>query len=268
MAKGRLDILLVQRGYYPSREQARSAIMAGRVFVDGDRIDKAGTGVAFEAEIDIRGQDNPFVSRGGFKLLRAIEVFGLDLNGKTVLDAGASTGGFTDCALQAGANHVIAVDVGYGQLAWKLRNDPRVTVIERTNVRYLDPESLPVKADLITADVSFISLSKILPKLNQLSKDVAEYVLLVKPQFEAGRYKVGKKGVVRDPDVQVEVLDRLVGEVNSLDWSVRGLTHSPIRGPQGNIEYLIYASKGITPVQFNTEQIDRVVKEGHKAFML
>ncbi|MBU4555029.1 MAG: TlyA family rRNA (cytidine-2'-O)-methyltransferase, partial [Candidatus Desulforudis sp.] len=144
----------------------------------------------------------------------------------------------------------------------------RVTVIERTNVRYLDPESLPVKADLITADVSFISLSKILPKLNQLSKDVAEYVLLVKPQFEAGRDKVGKKGVVRDPDVQVEVLDRLVGEVNSLDWSVRGLTHSPIRGPQGNIEYLIYASKGITPVQFNTEQIDRVVKEGHKAFML
>lgn len=267
MVKGRLDLLLVQRGYYPSREQARSAIMAGRVFVDGTRVDKAGTAVASEAEIDIRGQDNPFVSRGGYKLLRAIEVFGLNLKGKTVLDAGASTGGFSDCALQAGASHVIAVDVGYGQLAWKLRSDPRVTVMERTNVRYLNPESLPEKADLITADVSFISLSKILPILNQLSKDVAEYVLLVKPQFEAGRDKVGKRGVVRDPDVQVEVLDRLVDEIEKLDWSVRGLTHSPIRGPQGNIEYLLYASKGIPPVEFRTEQIDLVVKESHQAFM-
>ncbi len=269
MVKERLDILLVRRGYYPSREQARSAIMAGRVFVNGQRMDKSGTGVASEVDIEIRGQDNPFVSRGGLKLVRAIEEFKIDLRGKTVLDVGASTGGFTDCALQAGAGHVIAVDVGYGQLAWKLRNDPRVTVLERTNIRYLDPGSLPIQVDVVTVDVSFISLSKILSKLDGLTKEIAQFVLLVKPQFEAGREKVGKKGVVRDPEVHAEVLDRLVGVIVALGWSVMGVTHSPVRGPEGNIEYLLYASKGALPnVSLVPVPVHQVVGEAYRAFQV
>lgn len=263
MAGERLDVLLVRKGFYPSRERARSVIMAGRVFVNGRRVDKPGTQVTPDADIQIRGKDNPYVSRGGLKLARAIEAFEIDLKGKVVLDVGASTGGFTDCALQEGAARVIAVDVGYGQLAWKLRNDPRVTCLERTNIRYLDPESLPERADVVTVDVSFISLSKILDQLHALSGDDARFILLIKPQFEAGREKVGKKGVVRDPEVHQDVLYRVLEEMRARGWSVLGITHSPIRGPEGNIEYLAYAAKRNGGNQVSSEMVPEVVRRAH-----
>lgn len=263
MARERLDVLLVRKGFYPSREKARSVIMAGRVFVDGRRVDKAGTAVAPGAGIEVRGRDCPFVSRGGLKLARAIEEFDLDLRGKTVLDVGASTGGFTDCALQAGAAHVVAVDVGYGQLDWKLRNDPRVTCLERTNIRYLDPEGLPARPEVVTVDVSFISLSKILDRLDLLAGDRARFIFLVKPQFEAGREKVGKKGVVRDPAVHRQVLEKVLDLVKARGWSVRGLTHSPVRGPKGNIEYLVYAAKGDGPDPQAADKVAAVVQRAH-----
>lgn len=263
MAKERLDVLLVRRGLYPSRERARSVIMAGRVFVNGQRVDKPGTAVVPDAEIQVRGKDNPYVSRGGLKLARAIEEFGIDLEGKVVLDVGASTGGFTDCALQAGAARVIAVDVGYGQLAWKLRNDSRVTCLERTNIRYLDPESLPARADAVTVDVSFISLTKILDRLHALSGDEARFILLIKPQFEAGREKVGKKGVVRDPKVHLEVLYRVLDRMRAQGWSVLGITHSPIRGPEGNIEYLVYAAKQNGVDRVSAEAVRDAVERAH-----
>lgn len=262
MAGERLDVLLVRKGLYPSRERARSVIMAGRVFVNGRRVDKAGTAVAADAQIQIRGKDCPYVSRGGLKLARALDEFGIDLQGKVVLDVGASTGGFTDCALQAGAARVIAVDVGYGQLAWKLRSDPRVTCLERTNIRYLDPGALPAAPDVVTADVSFISLSKIMDQLDVLSGDGARFVLLVKPQFEAGREKVGKKGVVRDPAVHREVLHQVLDRAGAQGWSVLGLTHSPLRGPKGNIEYLVYAAKNGGD-RVSPEAVAGVVRRAH-----
>lgn len=238
--KLRLDVLLVEKGFFPSREKARAAVMAGQVFVGGECFDKPGRPVVADAVLDVRGNPVPYVSRGGLKLEKAIRVFGLDLAGQVVLDAGASTGGFTDCALQHGARLVYAVDVGYGQLAWRLREDPRVVVLERTNIRHLAPEALPERPGFVTIDVSFISLKLVLPKVGELAGPDAAGVALVKPQFEAGRERVGKKGVVREQAVHVAVLTSVLNVVRALGWSACGLDHSPVTGPEGNIEFLLH----------------------------
>lgn len=255
--KQRLDVRLAEEGYFPSREKARAAVMAGLVFVDNKRVDKPGQAVSSLSAIEVRGDPAPYVSRGGLKLEKAIRQFGLDLNGRVVIDVGASTGGFTDCALKHGARLVIAVDVGYGQLAWSLRNDPRVVVLERTNIRHLNREALKEIPDIATVDVSFISLDKVLPVLGELTAPEGEGVILVKPQFEAGREKVGKKGVVRDPEVHIEVLERVLGLVQGLGWSVRGLDFSPVTGPEGNIEYLLYYKKDGGPAACNVPEVVR-----------
>ncbi|MCL6634505.1 MAG: TlyA family RNA methyltransferase [Peptococcaceae bacterium] len=241
--KQRLDVRLAEEGLCPSREKARAAVMAGLVFVDGEKADKPGRLVDPGSVVELRGNPVPYVSRGGLKLEKAIEVFGLDLEGRVVLDVGASTGGFTDCALRHGARLVYAVDVGYGQLAWRLRNDPRVVVLERTNIRYLTPQAFAEMPDFATVDVSFISLNIVLPAVGRLTAPEAPGVALVKPQFEAGRDRVGKKGVVRDPEVHLEVLNSVVALVRNLGWSVGGLDFSPVTGPEGNIEYLLYFKK-------------------------
>ncbi len=241
--KQRLDVRLARDGHCPSREKAQATVMAGLVFVDGERADKPGRLIGPESIIEVRGNPVPYVSRGGLKLEKGIKVFGLDFNGKTVLDVGASTGGFTDCALKHGAALVYAVDVGYGQLAWQLRCDPRVVVLERTNIRYLTGEAFKEIPDFATVDVSFISLSKVLPRIGELTVPGAAGVALIKPQFEAGRDKVGKKGVVRESAVHIEVLNNVAALVEELGWFVGGLDFSPITGPEGNIEYLIYFKK-------------------------
>lgn len=249
----RLDIVLVERGFFETRNRAQTAIMAGTVMVNGLKVNKAGTPVSEDAEIRIIGEQLPYVSRGGLKLEKAIETFGLSFEKKIVLDIGASTGGFTDCALQKGARKVFSVDVGYGQLAWKLRQDPRVVNLERTNARYLTEADIGEKVDIITVDVSFIALGKVVAAACKLLKSGGELVALVKPQFEAGRENVGKKGVVKNPDVHVEVLKRVTETLNGLNFSVINLTFSPIRGPKGNIEYLVYAVKDCS---INHEPID------------
>lgn len=259
--KQRLDVRLTAEGYCPSREKARAAIMAGLVFVDGKRVDKPGVTVSSAAVLEMRGNPIPYVSRGGLKLEKAIAVFDIDLNGRVVLDVGASTGGFTDCALKNGARKVYAVDVGYGQLDWRLRNDPRVVVLERTNVRYLNKEQLPDTPDFITIDVSFISLTKVLPKIGELTAPYAAGVALVKPQFEAGRDKIGKKGVVRDPEVQLAVLQNITGFIKDLGWSVRGVDYSPVTGPEGNIEFLVFFDK--SPQEENHAGLSDIVKLAH-----
>lgn len=241
--KQRLDVRLYEAGLCASREKARSAIMAGLVYVNNELVDKPGRAVSLDAVLEVRGHAVPYVSRGGLKLEKAIKVFSLNLGHKVVLDVGASTGGFTDCALKHGARLVYAVDVGYGQLAWSLRNDPRVVVLERTNIRYLTAEALAETPDFVTIDVSFISLNKVLPRLGGLTHPEAAGVALIKPQFEAGREKVGKKGVVRDASVHLEVLQEITGLINALGWSVAGLDFSPVTGPEGNIEYLVYFMK-------------------------
>lgn len=258
--KQRLDVRLAEEGLSPSREKARAAIMAGLVFVNGERADKPGLMINPESTVEVRGNPIPYVSRGGLKLAKAISVFGLDLRERVVLDVGASTGGFTDCALQHGARLVYAVDVGYGQLAWQLRGDPRVVVLERTNIRYLNAEVFKELPDFTTVDVSFISLGKVLPRVGELTAPEAAGIALVKPQFEAGREKVGKKGVVREPAVHVEVLSMVTALITGLGWSVRGLDYSPITGPEGNIEYLMYFKKSGEPSEYN---IDAVVKQAH-----
>jgi len=239
MKKDRLDSLLAEKGFFPSRERAKTAIMAGIVLVDGEKIDKAGTKVDIDAEIRIIGSDLKYVSRGGLKLEKAIEEFSLDLTGQKVLDVGASTGGFTDCALQHGAEKVYAVDVGYGQLDWKLRQDHRVIVLERTNARYLSPSHIPEQVDLITIDASFISLDKIIPAVKIFLKETGSILALIKPQFEAGREKVGKKGVVRDPKIHQDVIAHVIKNAEENNLFCWGLTYSPITGPEGNIEYLV-----------------------------
>lgn len=260
--KQRLDVLLVERGLCASREQARSAILAGHVFVDGQKIDKPGRAVAADARLEVR-ERMPYVSRGGIKLEHAIRVFHLDLRDRVVIDVGASTGGFSDCALQHGARKVYAVDVGYGQLAWKLRTDPRVVVLERTNIRYLDPGELPEKPNFALVDVSFISLEKVLPKIDELTEPAAEGVCLVKPQFEAGREKVGKRGVVRDPAVHAEVLERVCVYMEGLGWVIKGIVFSPLLGPEGNIEFLVYFSKvGEDDLNWR-EYIPEMVRQAH-----
>ncbi|MFC4078213.1 TlyA family RNA methyltransferase [Salinithrix halophila] len=266
MTKERLDVLLVNGGFYESREKAQRAIMAGLVRVNGDRADKPGTKIPEDACLEVIGQEHPYVSRGGLKLERAIEVFSLELKGKTVLDIGASTGGFTDCALMNGAEKVYAVDVGYGQLAWKLRQDERVVVMERTNFRYMKSEDLPgEKPDFAVIDVSFISLSLILPPLREMLREEAKVIALVKPQFEAGKEQVGKKGVVRDPAVHREVLLRFVTQAEEMGYQVFGIAPSPITGGGGNIEFLSYLGwPGGAEANDWTPVIAEVVKEAHE----
>lgn len=241
MAGQRLDLELFSRGLTPSREQARAAILAGKVTVDGTVVTKAGTAVNADARIELAGGQR-FVSRGGLKLDEALERFGIDPRGARVLDVGASTGGFTDCVLQRGALHVTALDVGYGQLAWQLRSDDRVRVLERTNIRTVDPAELEPPFDLVVIDVSFVSLVKVLPSVLPLVAEGGSVVALVKPQFEAGKGRVGKKGVVRDPAVHRDVLEAVVTGTEALGWVVRGLTWSPITGPEGNIEFWAWLS--------------------------
>ncbi|MBR5411190.1 MAG: TlyA family RNA methyltransferase [Clostridia bacterium] len=241
--KVRLDQHLTQLGLCASREKAKAAVMAGLVYVNGQKASKAGDLVREGDKIEVRG-GSEFVSRGGYKLKKAVSVFSLDLAGKICMDIGASTGGFTDCMLQRGAEKVYAVDVGYGQLAWKLRSDPRVVNLERTNVRYLTHEAVPEALDFISVDVAFISLKLVLPVAADFLKDGGVCVCLVKPQFEAGRDKVGKKGVVRDKSVHAEVLENAVAFARELGFAVTGLDYSPIKGPEGNIEYLMCLQKG------------------------
>ena len=241
--KKRLDVILVERNLFPSREKARTAIMTGRVILHGQKEMKAGTMIAEDTEIEIIGHDLPYVSRGGLKLEKAVKAFALDMKDKTVIDIGASTGGFTDCSLQNGAKKVYAVDVGYGQLAWSLRSDDRVIVLEKVNARYLSEEHVPEQADYIVMDASFISLKKLIPPLIPFLKDDGAFVSLIKPQFEAGKEKVGKKGVVRDPAVHKEVIEDLLAFFASCGLFVKELTFSPIKGPEGNREYLVMLVK-------------------------
>ncbi|OPH60806.1 RNA methyltransferase [Paenibacillus ferrarius] len=248
--KERLDILLLEQGYFESREKAKAAIMAGLVFADEEPVDKAGMKISRKAVLKVKGALHPYVSRGGLKLEKALKQFGIDLNGAVMLDIGASTGGFTDCALQNGASSVYAVDVGYNQLDWSLRNDERVHVMERTNFRYTKMEDLNgPRPTFASIDVSFISLRIILPPLKEILLDQGHVVALIKPQFEAGREKVGKSGVVRDPDVHTEVLTTVLSFAEELGFRLKGLTYSPITGGEGNIEFLAYwSSNSVTDV--------------------
>ena len=244
MAKERLDILLVERGLAGSRERAKRMIMAGEVLVDGQKIDKAGTTVKAEAEIRLLGHDIPYVSRGGLKLEKAMKEFGVRLQDKAAADIGASTGGFTDCMLQNGAKKVYAIDVGYGQLAWKLRCDERVINLERTNIRHVTEKEVPELLDFASVDVSFISLKLVLPVLYRLLKEGGEAVCLIKPQFEAGRELVGKKGVVREESTHVMVVENALSFAKDNGFTPIHLTFSPVKGPEGNIEYLMHLKKG------------------------
>ncbi len=240
--KERLDVLLTQRGLCDSRSRAQALIMSGEVYVEGQKCDKAGTPVDVEAQIEVRSNPCPYVSRGGLKLEKALRDFGVDPTGYVCSDSGASTGGFTDCLLQKGAKKVFAIDVGYGQLAWSIRTDERVVCMERTNIRYVTLEDLGEPLDLSVVDVSFISLKIVLPAIKALLKPTGQVLCLIKPQFEAGKDKVGKKGVVRDPEVHREVLDNFLTLAKELNFTVRNLTFSPVKGPEGNIEFLGHLS--------------------------
>ncbi|WP_297966797.1 TlyA family RNA methyltransferase [uncultured Anaerovibrio sp.] len=241
--KERLDVLLVKRNLVQSRERAKTTIMAGLVIVDGNKLDKAGTLVKETADIRVLGNQIPYVSRGGLKLEKAIREFGVELTGKVAADIGASTGGFTDCMLQNGALKVFAIDVGYGQLAWSLRTDERVVNMERTNVRNVTPEDIGQLIDLASIDVAFISLEKVLPAVKAMLKPDGQVVALIKPQFEAGKEKVGKKGVVRDPKVHLEVIHKVIDTAREMEFVTKELTFSPVKGPEGNIEYLVWLTK-------------------------
>ena len=262
--KKRLDILVTERGLAESREKAKALIMAGDVYVDQQKADKPGDLYPEEATIEVRGKGLKYVSRGGLKLEKAMAEFPISLSGLVCMDVGASTGGFTDCMLQNGAKKVYAVDVGYGQLAWSLRTDPRVVNLERTNARYLSQEQVPEPIDFFSVDVSFISLSLILPAVRPLLSENARAVCLIKPQFEAGREKVGKKGVVRDPAVHQEVIEKILSFALENGYSVLGLTFSPVKGPEGNIEYLAYLQRSDAPTQAETvPQARQVVEASH-----
>lgn len=264
--KERLDVLLVQRGLAQSREKAKAVIMSGNVFVDGQREDKAGTTFADSVKIELRGKTLPYVSRGGLKLEKAIREFGISLEGKICMDIGSSTGGFTDCMLQNGAVRVYAVDVGHGQLDWKLRQDERVVCMEKTNIRYVTPEDIPDRLDFASVDVSFISLTKVLLPAKQLMKEDGQIACLIKPQFEAGREKVGKKGVVRDKKVHREVIDMVMDYAISIGFEVLGLEYSPIKGPEGNIEYLLYMQNHEDGSLYDTISVDSdlIVGQAHE----
>lgn len=263
--KERLDVLLVNKGLAPSREKAKTMIMEGNVFVDGEREDKAGSTFDTEAKIEIHGSTLKYVSRGGLKLEKAMNNFGITLDGKVCMDIGASTGGFTDCMLQNGAKKVYAVDVGYGQFAWKLRQDERVVCMEKTNIRYVTPEDIEDTLDFASVDVSFISLTKVLGPVQTLLTKDGEMVCLIKPQFEAGREKVGKKGVVRDSKVHREVIEKVIDFALSLGFTIKNLEYSPIKGPEGNIEYLVYIQNGTNGVKEETVDIAAVVEAAHAA---
>jgi len=263
LKKERLDVVLQSRGLAESRSKAQAIIMEGLVFVSGQRVDKPGTPVAPEAEIEIRGKLCPYVSRGGLKLEKALSFFDVRPEGYVCSDSGASTGGFTDCLLQQGAKKVFAIDVGYGQLAWKLREDPRVVVMERTNIRNVTPEQLGEPMDLSVLDVSFISLKIVLPVIQRLLKPTGQVLCLIKPQFEAGREKVGKKGVVREAATHLEVLEGFLSLAQSLGFTVVNLTYSPVKGPEGNIEFLGHLS--MAPMEPKPFTAEAVVREAHEA---
>ena len=265
MAKIRLDALLVQSGAVQSRERAKALIMAGQVYIDNQKCDKAGLMVDEATEPEIRGEQLRYVSRGGLKLEKAISEFPITLEGKTAMDIGASTGGSTDCMLQNGAKKVYAVDVGYGQFAWRLRNDPRVVNMERTNIRYVTPDMIADRIDFASIDVSFISLRLVLPVVKSLLADRGETVALIKPQFEAGRGQVGKKGVVRDINVHYEVVKNVAEFAEELGFFASGLSYSPIKGPEGNIEYLVYLTLDERIERVNYEKIKETVDMSHSA---
>ncbi|MDD3794487.1 MAG: TlyA family RNA methyltransferase [Lachnospiraceae bacterium] len=265
--KERLDVLLVNRGLAASREKAKAVIMAGQVYAAGQKEDKAGTMFDSQVAIEVRGNTLKYVSRGGLKLEKAMQHFGVTLEGKVCMDVGASTGGFTDCMLQNGAVKVFAVDVGHGQLDWKLRNDERVVCMEKTNIRYVLPENIKEPVDFASIDVSFISLTKVLGPVRALLEEEGEIVCLIKPQFEAGREKVGKKGVVRDPAVHEEVIRKVVDFAHGLCFAAKALEFSPIKGPEGNIEYLLWLKKqpegsDCSQVPFS---VSEVVSEAHQS---
>lgn len=263
MKKVRLDQLVFDLGLTESRERAKTTIMSGLVFVNGQRADKPGMPVSPEAKVEVRGEALPFVSRGGFKLDKALKVFPIDPAGKICIDCGASTGGFTDVLLQHGAAKVYAVDVGYGQLAWKLRTDPRVVNLERTNLRYVTSGQIPEKPALAVMDVSFISIRLVLPAVKALLSENADILCLIKPQFEAGREEVGKKGVVRDKGVHLEVIRSILNFAPTVGLTPLGLDFSPIKGPEGNIEYLCWLKNGVCPApELNPESI---VEASHQA---
>ena len=259
--KQRLDLLMTERGLCDSRSRAQALIMSGAVFVDGQKCDKAGTPVADDAAVEVRGETCPFVSRGGLKLEKALREFGVDPTGYVCSDSGASTGGFTDCLLQKGAKKVFAIDVGYGQLAWSLRTDPRVVCMERTNIRYVTPEDLGEPLDLSVVDVSFISLRLVLPAVQKLLKPTGQVLCLIKPQFEAGKDKVGKKGVVREPEIHLEVLENYVENAHAAGFKVLDVTFSPIKGPEGNIEFLGYLAK---QGEEHIPDLAEVVRQAHE----
>ena len=261
--KTRLDVLLTERGLAESRQKAQAVIMAGHVFVAGQRVDKPGTAVLSDAPIEVRGHALPYVSRGGLKLEKAMKCFPLTPNGKVCMDIGASTGGFTDCMLQNGAVKVYAVDVGYGQLAWSLRTDERVVNMERTNIRNVKPEDLAEQIEFFSVDVSFISLHHIFPVAQAITTPDAMGVCLVKPQFEAGREKVGKNGVVRDPATHREVLHNAMGYAAANGFKVCGLDFSPVKGPEGNIEYLMFVQKSDEPGALDDSVAEQVVASSH-----
>ena len=262
--KKRLDVLLVEKGFFESREKAKAVIMSGCVYVNNQKADKAGTNFDENAAVEVRDNRMRYVSRGGYKLEKAMEVFPITLEGKVTMDIGASTGGFTDCMLQNGAKKVYSIDVGYGQLAWKLRTDDRVVNLERTNMRKVTREQVPDDIDFFSVDVSFISLRLILPVARQLMAENAEAVCLIKPQFEAGREKVGKKGVVRDPAVHIEVVQGIYDFVLQNGFDVLNLDFSPIKGPEGNIEYLIHLRKSDDPKSYTTVTPEELVKRSHE----
>ncbi len=265
--KKRLDVALFEQGLAKSREEAKALVMAGQVYLGEVKAEKPGQFVTDETELTVRGPTCPFVSRGGYKLQKAMDVFPISLDNVVAADIGASTGGFTDCMLQHGAKQVYAIDVGYGQLDWKLRNDPRVTVLERTNARYMEPDWFETTLDFASIDVSFISLDKILPALWKCLSDGGLVVALIKPQFEAGRNKVGKHGVVSQKETHVEVIDRIISVAEEIGFDANGLSYSPIRGPKGNIEFLIllqkciYKTTGVAQINHNTAV--SVVDEAH-----
>ncbi len=264
--KERLDVLLVNRGLCPSREKAKAMIMSGEVFVNGNREDKAGASFAEDVQIEIKGKKLKYVSRGGLKLEKAVDVFGIDLKGKVCMDVGSSTGGFTDCMLQNGAAKVYAIDVGTNQLAWELRNDPRVVSMEKTNIRYVTPSDIGEAVDFVSIDVAFISLTKVLQPVRELMKDGARMVCLIKPQFEAGREKVGKKGVVREKSVHIEVVENILDYTASTGFEQLALDYSPVKGPEGNIEYLLYLEKGGSTSERKIDSLSasEIVEKAHE----
>ncbi|MGE5474122.1 MAG: TlyA family RNA methyltransferase [Ignavibacteriales bacterium] len=261
--KKRIDSLLVDKGLIQSRERAQTEIMAGNIFVNGQRVDKPGEKYDEEIEIEVRGKAVPYVSRGGLKLEKALSVFSIDLKDKVCIDVGASTGGFTDCMLKNGAAKVYSIDVGYGQLAWELRQDPRVICMDRTNIRYVEPKHIGESVDFCSIDVSFISLTLVLPPVLKILKDDGKIVCLIKPQFEAGREKVGKKGVVRDIAVHQEVVNKILDWASAHNLSIYGLDFSPVKGPEGNIEYLAYFCKGETYNEKQIFNVENIINDSH-----